>query len=462
MLYRISKKLVYLLILVIILVSCSKKDFLDKKPSTELTIPSTLADLQAILDNDGVMVGTPVLGELSADNFYLDSSIWSSLDTREKNTYTWVPDIFNGQGQVDDWNMPYKQVFYANTVLEGLTGIPVDNTNADTWNGIRGAALFIRAYAFYNIAQVFAPVYDSSTAATDPGIVLRLSSAIKAPSVRASVQATYDRVISDLQESIRDLPAAFPTDKRNRPSKPASYALMARVYLSMRAYDLAGRYADSCLQLYPSLIDYNMANIRKPIPFTNLNAETIYQSRFLDYTQVLVGVIYPGCVVDSNLYRSYVANDLRRSAFYRINANGLPNIKGSYNGTIFPFSGLATDEVYLIRAECAARIGNLAAALQDLNALLVNRWKNGTFIPVTASSSQEALTKILQERRKELAFRGLRWTDLRRLNKEGAGIMLTRLVNGQIDHLAPNSKWYTLPIPPDEIAFNPGMVQNPR
>jgi hypothetical protein len=70
--------------------------------------------------------------------------------------------------------------------------------------------------------------------------------------------------------------------------------------------------------------------------------------------------------------------------------------------------------------------------------------------------------KILTERRKELIFRGLRWPDLRRLNKDGAGVSVTRKLDGQTYTLTPNSLKYTWLIPQQVIDFNPGMPQNPR
>jgi hypothetical protein len=99
--------------------------------------------------------------------------------------------------------------------------------------------------------------------------------------------------------------------------------------------------------------------------------------------------------------------------------------------------------------------------LQDVNILLVNRFKTGTFQPYSAASSQEALQLVIAERKKELVFRGLRFTDLRRLNKEGAGIWLNRVVNGIVFQLPPNDLRYTLPIPNDAIAGSK-IVQNPR
>ena len=58
-----------LLITAAVIVGCRKSDFLGKKPDTRLVIPTTLNDLQALVDNQYVMQETPELGELSADNF---------------------------------------------------------------------------------------------------------------------------------------------------------------------------------------------------------------------------------------------------------------------------------------------------------------------------------------------------------------------------------------------------------
>ena len=446
-----------------LLSACSKSSFLDKKPNTDFIIPTTLPDFQALLDNDAVMGKTSALGELSADNLYLRDTFWQGLDAKEHNAYIWAPgDIFDGQGQQEDWDIPYEQVFYANVVLDGLDQVKADSTNVQDWNAIKGAALFMRAFAFYNLAQLFAPVYDNLSAATDLGIPLRLSSDVHAISTRATVRQTYKQILDDLRMADNLLPAALPLTNRNRPSKPAAFALQARVHLSMRSYDSAGIYANKSLQLYSTLINYDTVSISN-LPFAATNSETLYQSGFLTSAeQIIVAVFYPRCVVDSTLYASYDFADLRKQIFYRVNGSGYPNIRGSYNGSLYPFSGLATDEVYLMRAECRARGGDITGALSDLNTLLQKRWKSTVpFIPITAGSAAEALNTILVERRKELAFRGLRWTDLRRLNKENANIKLTRLLFGQTYSLSPNSLLYVLPIPPDVIALS-GIQQNPR
>jgi hypothetical protein len=443
--------------------SCHKDDFLGKNPSSSLVVPTTLTDFQNLLDNDRVMGFVPALGEISADNYFMDDALWQTAGTRVQNAYIWKPDIFDGGGNDEDWNNPYQQVYYANVILDGLGKVKTDNSNIATWNSVMGQALFTRAFALYNVAQLFAPVYDGVTAASDSSIPLRLNQDVRIPTVRSTVKQTYDQITGDLRIASGLLPATVSMTYVNRASRPAALALLARVYLSMRKYDSAGIYASSVLSTNPVLLNYNSSNLSaaSPIPFSRQNLEILYQASFVDYSsykQVLTGYRYTDCFVDSTLIQSYNPNDLRPS-FYYYPTGGVDSfgLKGSYTGSLLPFGGLATDEVYLIRAECRARAGDTSGAASDLDTLLGNRWRAGLFNPYTSAS----LNTVLSERRKELPFRGVRWSDLRRLNKDSANITLTRKINGTVDTLAPNSKLYVLPIPPDVLLFS-GISNNPR
>jgi len=457
------RTLIFLLLAIGLPAGGCRKAFLAQKPSSNLLVPNSLNVLQELLDNTQVMNITPALGEVSADNYYLIYTTWVQLDTKEYNAYIWAPDLYEGQGLVTDWDIPYQQVFYANTVLQGLGGFQPDSTDQAEWNMLKGWALFSRAFAFYNLTQLFAKSYDSATAATDPGIPIRLSPDINVKTTRATIQGSYAQILSDLNLAEGLLPAAIPVSNLNRPSKLAAQALFARIYLSVGDYVDAGRYADSVLKAYPYLVDYNSPGIGGPIPFQNDMPEVLYQSNFQQpgNGNILEGLICPGCIVDSNLIASYDLNDLRRPVYYFQEAADTFTLTGGYSGTIFPFSGLATDELYLIRAECNARASQTTNALNDLDSLLTHRWRTGTFTPYPIRSAAEALDTILVERRKELVFRGLRWPDIRRLNQEGWNITLTRNINGQRYTLLPGSDLYTLPIPPDVIQFS-HIQQNPR
>jgi len=455
--------LIFLMVVIGFTAGGCRKAFLAQKPSTNLLIPNSLNVFQELLDNTQVMNISPALGEVSADNYYLLYNTWVQLDIKEYNAYIWTPDLYVGQGLVADWDIPYQQVFYANTVLQGLAGIQPDSTDKAEWNMLKGWALFSRAFAFYNITQLFAKPYDSGTAATDLGIPIRLSPDINEKTTRASIQASFAQILNDLNAAEGLLPATIPMSNLNRPSKLVVQALLARIYLSIRDYTDAGKYADSVLHLYHYLMDYNALDTNAVIPVANNMPEILYQSNFPPpgNGNTLQGLICAGCIIDTNLMASYDTNDLRRKVFYFQRAQDTFILKGSYSGTIFPFSGLATDELYLIRAECSVRAGQLSNALNDLDTLLKNRWRTGTFTPYPISSAAEALDTILVERRKELAFRGIRWSDLRRLNQEGWNITLYRNINGKNYTLPPGSNLYTMPIPPDVIQFS-HIQQNPR
>jgi starch-binding outer membrane protein, SusD/RagB family len=441
--------------------SCNKKKFLDTLPDSNQFVLKTLSDLQSVLDQDMVMGQTPVMGEGSSDDYYLPASFWQTLPPREKNTYIWAQDIFENQGNVDDWNIPFQQIFYANTMLDALENIPATTDNRKEWNNIQGSALFFRAFAYYHLLQVFAPAYDNNTAGSDMGLPLRLVPSAEKVSERASVKIIYEQLIKDLEQASGLLPATINTRYLNRPYRPAAFALLAKTYLSMNDYQHAKTYADSSLNLYSTLMDYNGLNRNAPFPFSKNNAEILYQSKLVPNNTVLINLAVQDCQVDSVLYRQYGTNDLRPRFFFTTNMRGLPIPRASYTGSFLFFTGLATDEIYLIRAECNARLGNTQQALQDVNALLVTRWQAGTFTPYTAASATEALTMVLAERRKELVFRSCRFTDLRRLNKTGANISIQRVLDGNTYTLPPNDKKYVLPIPPDAIALS-GMTQNPR
>ncbi|BAU55604.1 SusD family protein [Mucilaginibacter gotjawali] len=445
-----------------ILGACKKSDFLDKKPTTNILTPSTLTDFQNLLDNTTFLNATGGLAQLSADEYTVSYADWQTGSATERNAYVWAKDIYAGDTGIADWNQLYQEVFYANSVLDGLS----KSDSAGTAQGqyIKGWALFTRAFAFYDLTRTFCKAYNAGTASTDLGIPLRLTSGIDYIAKRSTLQQSFDQVLNDLTTAAILLPAARPSANLNRPSKIAAYALFARINLDMRNYTQAESYADQCLGLYNTLIDYNTISITARSPFSTTNDELIYNTKqvtayglFTPTNSSSLGRV-PGNII--NLYNS---NDLRLSVYFSQLSDGSYYRKRGYYGQgNYPFTGLATDEVYLIKAECLARREQTAAAMDELNQLLVKRYNNaGNYVPVTATSAADALAAILLERRKELMWRGLRWYDLKRLNMEGEGLTLTRVLNGVSYTLPPNDPRWVLPIPNDEIALS-GIQQNPR
>ena len=443
-----------------------KKDFLDKKPASDITTPKSLADYQKLLENNSLILSAGALPQLSCDDYcFIDDRSWLNTNTAtERNAYVWAKDIFGGEVARADWNMPYRVVFYANAVLDGLQSFAVNAASTTEYNNLKGWALFLRSYALYDLVRNFSPAYDSATAATDLGIPLKLQANVNTIVPRASVKNTYQQIIGDLQQAAVLVEPVLPGSNRNRPCKTAVYALLARIFLSMNAYDNAAVYATNCLAFYDTLTDYRDIATNIPMPFITTPAEVIFINGIVPGYDVLFATTSNAAIaVDSNLLQSYDANDLRLLIYFRKDPSGNYVAKRGYMGqaSFFPFAGLATDEMYLIKAECLARQNDVTNAMNVLNRLLRNRYQKDTFNGLGASSPQEALRLVLLERRKELVWRGLRWSDLKRLNKENANIVLTHVVNGQVYTLLPNSALYVFPIPDDEIALS-GIQQNNR
>jgi hypothetical protein len=441
--------------LLIVSASCTKQSHLNQPVDQRLQVLATFEDAQALLDNTTVMKETPALGELSADDFYVTAG--GTIDPVALNAYLWVPDIFMNQRLAGDWFLPYKQTYYANSILATLPKL-TGRESQEQLNQVKGTCLFIRGYALYNVALEFANLYSVGTEA-EPGIPLPLTPDPEAHYARASIKETYDQILSDINEAVKLLPGEVDPGRKNRPSVPAAFALLARIYLSMGNFTAAKKMADSCLNRYAGLMNYNKLNATTANPFPANNEEVLYQSNLLSTTYLFYQNSFS---VDSTLYNSYADLDLRKELFFTTDAAGLPVPQYNYSGNATKFSGLATDEVLLIRAECHARLGNKESAMQDMTTLLTHRWKNNTWPLPVINTAQEALYLVLTERRKELVFRGLRWIDIRRLNKINPTLTLKRWWLNTLHMLPPGDKRYVLPIPPDVIEINNRIKQNDR
>lgn len=447
--------ILYIPLIALFGLGCS--DFLELKPDQKMAVPHTLEHADLLL-NDYTTLNTnyPSLGEVSADDYYLNDADWNGLTQEdERSTYTWSSQIITMTTQ---WQNPYKAVYLSNQVLEILGKVDriVDETK---YSKLWGGAHFCRAFAFHQVVSTFTLPYNSATAKNEMGIPLRLDPALDYKSVRSTLEESYQQVIADYKVAIRHLPDREPLN--GRPSKAAAYAGLARVYLDMQDYEKAYRYADSSLQINSVLLDYHNHNPSASYPFARFNDEVLFPAISL----LARGIGYSYGRIVPQLYNSYDMHDLRKALYFTENTDNevTYGFKGSYdNSNGFSFVGLTTSEVYLIKAETAIRIGKVNEALSSINTLLKNRIDADYFTPITESDPEALLRLILDERRKELLFRGRRWSDLKRLNQdERFKKTLTRTLDGKIYTLEPNSLKYAHLLP-DMVITESGMPQNKR
>ena len=82
-----------------------------------------------------------------------------------------------------------------------------------------------------------------------------------------------------------------------------------------------------------------------------------------------------------------------------------------------PIPIIRNEELILLRAEANIGLGNLQAAIDDINVI---RTRSGGLAPTTltpASGANALITEVLRQRRLSLLFEGHRWVDVRRYNR---------------------------------------------
>ncbi|MCY4778562.1 RagB/SusD family nutrient uptake outer membrane protein [Sphingobacterium sp. UT-1RO-CII-1] len=450
------KKIIhYIFLLALVFGGCT--DYLDLKPDAKLAVPKTLEHADLLLNDYSTMnTGYTNLGEIASDDYYLTDADWGALyEEDERSTYTWSSQIITATTQ---WQNPYKVVYMANQVLDILNGVDKSQDKVK-YDKVWGGAHFYRAFAFHQVARNFTLPYKAETARQEMGIPLRLSPGLDYKSVRSSLEETYQQIIADYKEALQYLPTR--EVMAARPHKAAAYAGLARVYLDMQDYEKAYGCAEECLKLYNKLILYESLDSEQAFPFVRFNDEVLFPA-----TVMLSNAIsqYYAKVSDE-LLDMYADGDLRRDLYFQSNGDNEATygFKGSYDNTGGqPFVGLTTSEVYLIKAEVGVRLGKVEEALSAINTLLKNRIDADYFTPVTEFDGERLLKLILDERRKELLFRGSRWADLKRLNQdERFKKTLTRTLDGRTYSLEPNSLKYAHLIP-DLVMSESDMPQNKR
>src|SRR5690606_36869955 len=103
-------KLILLLLILVTVNSCKK--YLEVKPDSKLTVPTTLMDLQAILDYTDYMniKTTPGFGSSSSDDYFLLESGYNVYSKEAQKIYTWNRGDYVWQ---NSWSKAYHAIYNA-------------------------------------------------------------------------------------------------------------------------------------------------------------------------------------------------------------------------------------------------------------------------------------------------------------------------------------------------------------
>ncbi len=365
----------------------------------------------------------------------------------------------------------YNIIYRANVVLENL-GVASQETAA----AFEGEAKFVRAYAYFNLVRLFGdiPIADRVVPPSDKTIAF----------TRRPVTDVYDLIISDLTTAV----ATLSNTHKNRASKAAAQALLAKVHLTLQNYTEARVLLEAVMAS-----GYTLEPDFKNVFFKEANTETIFA----------IGYIGDN-VNDSQVFSAEMAAKGRSSGLNYLTDNmlaafasfgGVERIDVSYRpdpasptktqvqkfvstgitslgvaatSTNLTYAGndwivLRFADVLLMHVESILGEENPstfldgnpsttnAAALLSFQAV---RDRAGLTTPVTSVSKQE----LMDERRVELAFENHRLFDLIRLGEAVEVLSAYAATNGDTFF----SSDLLLPIPQREISLSKGlMTQNP-
>jgi len=450
---------------VLVLVAAGCNSILDVKPinqvpeETAITTPAgaraSLAGMYDGLQSTGYYGGTFVFfGDLSGD------------DVRHTGTFTTYRLADNNQLTADNttieglWDALYGVVGRANILIDR---VPQVETSDPAWpserDEIMGESYFVRALTFHNLQTLW-----GEQAPTGLGVPIPLVPVADIPSAgqitRATTGEVYTQILSDLAKAESLMTVSGQTPDATHGNLGAVHAIRSRVYLFQQNWAGAEAEAEAV-----TAMGYTLDPTYGDLFNDAYGDEAIFVLDFTPTDFQLLGYYYrakgaaggrreigpttgfiqqyaPGY---NGTPASYVTTDLRGQHDISFQGN---TVYGSKWGTGIggeDFHVIRYAEVLLNQAEAEAQQGKL---LEADSALTLIRARAGLPAAGLDTMSQaNAIAKILQERRLELAFEGHRWPDLVRT---GRAVPLMGIPAFQ----------QLYPIPLNELDVAPGLVQN--
>lgn len=501
-----QKWLLILCAFIFSLTACQKVDeFLEERPSKSTSLVVTTADqLDALLNRytgfyqEGNR--TPIY---STDDYGLTMDLYlkrpASFSMAVMLFGLWDIENLPADGRQIFWRNEWNKIFHANMVLSYVDRV---SGTAEQKANLKADAHLIRAYSLFQLANTYCLPYTEANK-NELGLPDKTLTSFEEDMSRQTLGHTYQQIEADLEEALKTNLSLVQNGRPRhwRANKAAANGFAARYWLQRNDYERALSHADAALAGYDVLVDYNTEmHYGTPISIT-LNSGTpeaeVVTLQFpythdnqSDLTDMMAWKEFLYFRMLNHESWWYVPseellglydqdNDLRYK--YHVVEHysydrGMTNPAYSYPGYVFFFkdripSGPTTAEMFLIKAECHARMGQVGPAMDALNQLYRKRTLPAT-PPLTASGQDEAIEVVLQERRRELPFTH-RWFDIRRFNHNDYAqddVELSRvffpytssnvLVNdAPLTYTLPeNSRRWAVPIPETEIISSNGII----
>ncbi|MEL7145127.1 MAG: RagB/SusD family nutrient uptake outer membrane protein, partial [Bacteroidota bacterium] len=334
------------------------------------------------------------------------------------------------------WTGLYSAIRRANNVLERAPLIPADEYDPGRFNQIIGEALYLRAYHYFQLVNLFSGV----------PLVLETPKSIEPEDLeieRSTSEEVYAQILEDLNMALTFLPDTYSTQEESkfRATSGSANALAAKVNLQKPNPDVQAA-LNHILALESSSANYRLLDNYDHLfdGMHEYNEESIFE---IPYSTPLEGSIrpvlfLPPSLAGGNNWRKFTtpSHDLvdafqNEGDIIRFNSSILfesvgwiDEFWGNQENSNVPFVykwRIGTDfaspnnhmliryaDIVLLKAEALAKLGRLGEAADE-----VNRVRSRVNLPdltnADMASESALIDAILLERRLELAFEGHRW-----------------------------------------------------
>ena len=486
------------LIICLITVSC-KKDFLNKTDSTRIGTELFFKD-QVQVDRavhgiygqlQGITNSAYIFKEMVSDNTVFDfnpldrggAAGWEAFEFSTVNS---------GNGEISNlWNSYYSALYNVNNTLGKLPASTITDASKKEMDA---ELKFLRAYLYFDLVRYFGDVVLVTKTLETPDEAFNL--------LRVPQAQVYAQIETDLKDAIISIPVKHATAKLGRANKGAALSLLGSVYLTQKKFPEAVSTLSSILTLgyalspsYADVFDPQKKNgvesvfeiqyqggndLGEQSNFMYIFAPRLSGGAITGYANITPG---GRNIPTDDLIAAYETGDLRKDVSLKtgytrnnvfipipfINKYNHPHTIAGRTDNNWPIFRYA--DVLLMLAEAINEATGPATAFVYLNQV---RARAG-LAPLFGLDIAAFRTRVLRERRVELAFENHRWFDLKRTNtpaeftafmnvhgaKEKANPTVGRggIAFNALDYIYVENE-YVLPIPASQILINAKLTQN--
>lgn len=490
-----NKYLVYFSLVFALLFTSCEEAYLDTTPTASIDASSAYATTKNAASAINGIYRSFIVRYLSSqghsghpammiilDHMGEDMVIGTTSVSWHQNETRWVAHRSDVNTMVQfPYEMYYRIIGNANI---GIANLDKAVGPAAERNALKGEALALRAFGYFNLVQLYGKRYDATAKPNSQlGVPLVLE-----PTTEGKPRNTVEEVYSQINKDLTDAAALLSTSRLNKSHINLSVVkgLQARIALVQQDWTNAAKFAAEARAGYTPMTAtmyqdgfQDIANSEWMWGFDHLEDQSEFFGGYHSYISCnynsTVIRTYPK-VINSLLYKVIPATDVRSKMWVEtptatnsiVPPGGvrpkflnqkfrLPGVPSTSAMGDVPYMRAA--EMYLIEAEAKARLNDAAGASQVLFDLVKTR--DASYVKST-NTGVSLINEILVQRRVELWGEGHRFLDLKRtnaaLNRNGTNAIASVAL---LFDVAPGDVRWEFLIPRREINANPAIVQNP-